>query len=47
MILTAEGNNLEKQRAFDCGANDLLTKPFNMEDFNSHVKILLSTKLNE
>lgn len=47
MILTAEGNNLEKQRALDCGANDLLTKPFNMEVFNSHVKILLSTKLNE
>jgi DNA-binding response OmpR family regulator len=42
MILTAEGNNLEKQRALACGANDLLTKPFNMENFNLHVKALLS-----
>lgn len=41
MILTAEGNNLEKQRAVACGANDLLTKPFNMDVFNSHVKTLL------
>lgn len=47
MILTAEGNNLEKQHALECGANDLLTKPFNMEVFNSHVKILLSSKLIE
>jgi len=43
MILTAEGNNLEKQRALACGANDLLTKPFNMDVFNSHVKTLLSS----
>jgi len=42
LILTAEGNNLEKQRALACGANDLLTKPFNMDVFNSHVKKLLS-----
>jgi len=41
MILTAEGSNLEKQRALACGANDLLTKPFNMDVFNSHVKTLL------
>lgn len=44
MILTAEGNNLERQRALDCGANDLLTKPFNMDIFNSHVKTLLSIR---
>lgn len=43
MILTAEGNNSEKNRAFACGANDLLTKPFNMVDFNSRVKTLLSS----
>jgi len=43
MILTAEGNNLEKQRALACGANDLLTKPFNMDVFNSHVRTLLSS----
>jgi DNA-binding response OmpR family regulator len=42
MILTAEGNNSEKQRALDCGANDMLTKPFNMKIFNSHIKALLS-----
>ena len=43
MILTAEGNNLEKQKVQACGANDLLTKPFNMEVFNSRVRTLLST----
>ena len=43
MILTAEGTNLEKQHALACGANDLLTKPFNMVVFNSHVRSLLSS----
>ena len=43
MILTAEGNNLDKKRALACGANDLLSKPFNMDVLHLHVKTLLSS----
>ncbi|OGN75837.1 MAG: hypothetical protein A2X25_01445 [Chloroflexi bacterium GWB2_49_20] len=42
MILTAEGNNLDKERALACGANDLLTKPFNIDDLRARIKTLLA-----
>lgn len=41
MILTAEGNDLDKDRALACGANDLLTKPFNIDDLRARIKTLL------
>lgn len=43
MILTAEGNGLDKDRALACGANDLLTKPFNIDDLRARIKTLLLT----
>ena len=42
LILTAEGNDLDKQHALACGANDLLTKPFNLDELRKRVKALVS-----
>jgi DNA-binding response OmpR family regulator len=42
MILTAEGSDQDKDRALASGANDLLTKPFNIDDLRKHIKDLAS-----
>jgi DNA-binding response OmpR family regulator len=43
MIITAEGSDSDKDRAMACGANDLLTKPFNIDELRKRIQILLST----
>ena len=42
LMLTAEGSDLDKERALLSGANDLLTKPFNIDELRKHIKELLS-----
>lgn len=41
LILTAEGNDQDTVHALGCGANDLLTKPFKIDDLRRHVKDLI------
>jgi DNA-binding response OmpR family regulator len=41
LILTAEGNDQDTFHALDCGANDLLTKPFKIDELRKHVKELI------
>jgi len=41
LILTAEGSDQDTVHALDCGANDLLTKPFKIDDLRKHVKDLI------
>jgi DNA-binding response OmpR family regulator len=41
LILTADGNDLDKEHALACGANDLLTKPFNLDELRKHIKDLV------
>jgi len=41
LIMTAEGSDQDTDRAFACGANDLLTKPFNNDDLRKHIRNLI------
>lgn len=41
MILTARGRDQEKVRGFDLGADDYLTKPFNVGEFLARVRAIL------
>ena len=46
MILTASGGPNLKQTLLDLGANDYITKPFDLIDFIGRVQVLLSKKYN-
>jgi DNA-binding response OmpR family regulator len=41
IILTAKGEDTDKLMGFDCGADDYLTKPFNILELKARVKALL------
>lgn len=41
MLLTARGSEADKVRAFSAGADDYVTKPFSLIEFESRVKALL------
>jgi len=41
LIMTAEGSDFDKQKALDSGANDLLTKPFNIDALRQRIKDLM------
>jgi len=41
LIMTAEGRDEDTDQALACGANDLLTKPFNNDELRKHIRNLI------
>ena len=41
IMVTARGNDEEKVRGFECGADDYVTKPFSMSELVARVKVVL------
>lgn len=41
MVVSGKGSELDKVRAFDCGADDYVTKPFGMQEIVARVESLL------
>ena len=41
IMLTAKGEDTDKLMGFDCGADDYMTKPFNILELKARVKALL------
>jgi two-component system, sensor histidine kinase ChiS len=44
VLLTAMNSDMEKQQALEAGANDIWSKPFDMDMFREHVGELLEAK---
>ncbi len=40
IVSTAMGDNATMQKAMDCGADDYVTKPFNVDELTSKIKLL-------
>lgn len=47
LVLTAIGESTAKWRLIDLGANDYMTKPFDIADLLAHVKLLLQAKASD
>ena len=46
VMLTAAGDEHDRLHALEVGANDFITKPFEMEVLRTHIKSLLDPQLN-
>ncbi len=46
IMLTAKGEDTDKLMGFDCGADDYMTKPFNILELKARVKALLKRTAN-
>ena len=46
IMLTAKGQEVDRQKAIDCGADYYITKPFNIDEILSKVSTVLGMKIS-
>ncbi|GAD90997.1 putative two-component hybrid sensor and regulator [Vibrio halioticoli NBRC 102217] len=47
IMLTALGQNEDKIKGFECGANDYLVKPFNKQELSARIQVHIDASLSE